>query len=66
MVPIESMAITDPKEVQSVDITQIRLQDEAVLVHFVRVAWLESYSGGKGKLCDRVEAWLNSFGGDLL
>jgi len=49
-----SMAVTDPKVVSEVARIQIRVQNEAVLVYFIRVVGDVAHPGGKGVLRDHI------------
>lgn len=49
-----SMTITYRKEMKTLDPIEVRCKDETVLVLFVRIAWDESYCGGKSKFGNNI------------
>ena len=53
---IQTMAIADRKQMETLMPAHIRSQCVAVLVYFVRVARLMSTRGSEGKLRNRVES----------
>ena len=52
--PVLAVSIAYSKQVESRLVLNVRCEDKAVLVHFVRLIWLVPDSSGEGKLLDYV------------